>query len=76
MTKSKSTSNADAAVIEARLADLSARCGDRWSEAEREQIRGRIARTLRLSAALRRIPLTNADEPGNRFAPFRGDERR
>jgi hypothetical protein len=57
------------AIIEQRLGELIVRYGDRWSEQERALIRA-----LRLSDALRRVPLTNADEPGNVFKPIRAGE--
>lgn len=58
-------------LIEARLADLLARFGDRLDDQARAQIRGRIAHQVALGAALRRVPLTNADEPEFVFTPYR-----
>lgn len=58
-------------IIDARLADLTSRYGDRYSDAQRAQVRARIARTVALSDSLRRTPLTNADEPEIVFAPYR-----
>jgi hypothetical protein len=62
-------------VIDARLADLTARFGDRFSEDQRAQVRARIARTVALGVSLRKTPLTNADEPEIVFVPYRTGER-
>ena len=58
-------------IIDARLADLTARFPDRFSEGQRTQVRARIARTVTLGEAIRRTPLTNADEPEIVFVPYR-----
>jgi hypothetical protein len=58
-------------VIDARLADLTARFPDRFSDAQRAQVRARIARTVTLGESIRRTPLTNADEPEIVFVPYR-----
>jgi hypothetical protein len=58
-------------VIDARLADLTARFPDRFSDAQRAQVRARIARTVTLGESMRRTPLTNADEPEIVFVPYR-----
>jgi hypothetical protein len=58
-------------IIDARLAELTARFGDRFDEAQRAQVRARIGRTVALAATLRRTALTNADEPEIVFVPFR-----
>jgi hypothetical protein len=63
----------DAPVIEARLAEVVARFGSDLSPEQVEQVRGRIERTLKLSAAMRGTALTNADEPEIVFAPYRGE---
>lgn len=62
-----------APIVEARLAEVVARFGRDLSPEQREQIRGRIERTLKLSAAMRGTALTNADEPEIVFAPYRGE---
>lgn len=64
----------DAIVVELRLTELIARYGARWSDDELALIRARIGRSLKLSAALRTVPVTNADEPGAVFTPYRGKE--
>ena len=58
-------------LIDARLAELTARYGDRFDDAQRAQVRARIARTVALGVSLRKTPLTNADEPEIVFAPYR-----
>ena len=63
----------DAAVITARLAEIEARFGGALTPEQREQVRGRIERTLKLGSAMRTTPLTNADEPEIVFAPYRAD---
>ena len=63
----------DAATIAARLAAIDARFGAVLTPEQREQVRGRIERTLKLGALLRTTPLTNADEPEIVFAPYRAD---
>ena len=61
------------AVIDARLADLAARFGDRWDEGQRAQVRANLARRFDLGERLRRPALGNADEPGIVFVPFRAE---
>jgi hypothetical protein len=62
-------------IIDARLADLTARFGERFSDEQRAQVRSRIARTVALAATLRKTPLTNADEPEIVFVPYRAEGR-
>jgi hypothetical protein len=62
------------AIVEQRLGELTARFGDRWSEAELAEIRARIRRSAKSADALRAVKLTNADEPGNIFRPHRAGE--
>jgi hypothetical protein len=71
---SEATSDRDAIVVEQRLTELIARYGARWSEPDLALIRTRIGRSLKLGAALRSVPMTNADEPGNVFKPYRGEK--
>ncbi len=61
------------AIIESRLAELVSRFGDRFDDEQRAQVRSRIGRTVALSDSLRKLPLTNADEPEIIFVPFRAD---
>jgi hypothetical protein len=58
-------------LIDARLAELTARYGGRFDDAQRAQVRSRIARSVALGVSLRQTPLTNADEPEIVFAPYR-----
>lgn len=74
MTDDRSDGNLDdGAITEARLAEIDARFGPALTSEQREEVRGRIARTLKLAVALRATPLTNADEPVIDFAPYRSD---
>lgn len=60
-------------VVEAQLAAIHARFGDRFSEDERRQVRDKLARGIDVGERLRRVPLTNADEPELTIVPFRAD---
>jgi hypothetical protein len=60
-------------IIDARLTELVARFGDRFDDDQRAQVRSRIARTVSLADSLRKLPLTNADEPEIVFVPYRED---
>lgn len=62
------------AVIDARLAALDARFGERWDAAQRAEVRSNLARGLELGETLRRAPLGNADEPEIVFVPYRGED--
>ena len=64
--------NRDEAIVEGRLAELIARYGARWDEKELALIRARIGRSIKIGDALRAVPMTNGDEPGNVFKPYRG----
>ncbi len=63
----------DAPVVDARLAALVARYGERWDDRQRDQVRAKLARGVVLAARMRRTPLSNADEPEIGFVPYRGD---
>ena len=63
----------NAATVDARLAAVAARLGDRLTEETRAQVRSRIERSLGLTAALRAMPLGNTDEPEIVFVPYRGE---
>jgi hypothetical protein len=60
-------------IIDARLIELIARFGDRFDDDQRAQVRSRIDRTVSLADSLRKLPLTNADEPEIVFVPYRAD---
>ena len=62
-----------AAIVEARLAALAARFGDRWDEAQRDQVRRHIEWHFEVAERLRRTPLGNGDEPEIVFVPYRAD---
>jgi hypothetical protein len=66
-------SDALARVAAARREALEARLTHPLSEEQRAQVLKRIERTLKLAAAMRELPLTNADEPEIVFAPYRGE---
>lgn len=60
-------------VIDAQLAAIVARFGDRLTDEQRAEIRARLARGMTLADTLRTVPLTNADEPEIVFVPYRAD---
>ena len=60
-------------IVDARLAELTARFGDRFGDDQRAQVRSRIARTVALAMSLRKAPLTNADEPEIVFVPYQAE---
>ena len=62
---------ADSRDVDARLAVVLARFGDRLDDAGRATVRARIVAQLAEAAALRAVPLQNGDEPDFVFAPFR-----
>jgi hypothetical protein len=51
-----------------------ARYGQRLTAAQLEGVRRGVTAVVEQVAALRAVRLTNADEPVQRFAPFRADE--
>ena len=60
--------------VAARLGVIEARLEKPLTEQERNEVRGRIARSIALGVALRAYPLSNADEPEIALAPYRGGE--
>ena len=62
------------AIVDARLAEIATRFGDRWDEEQRARVRRGIARQVDLGAQVRRAPLGNADEPEIVFVPFRAPD--
>ena len=80
-TDDSTTSSADGvsdprrdAIVDARLAAISTRFGDRWDEEQRARVRSGIARQVDLGAQVRRTPLGNDDEPEIVFVPFRAPD--
>jgi hypothetical protein len=61
--------------VVARLGVVEARLKKPLTEEQRDEVRGRIARSIALGVALRAYPLTNADEPEIAMAPYRGSDR-
>ena len=51
------------------------RYGDRLTEVQLDELRKIVAAQLEAARALRAVALTNADEPMQPFAPYRGDQR-
>jgi hypothetical protein len=51
-----------------------ARYGDRLTTEQLESVRRGVAAIVEQAAALRAVRLRNADEPVQRFLPFRADE--
>ena len=60
-------------MLEARLAALTARFGDRLSEDRRAALRRTLTTSLATGGRLRQTQLGNADEPDPVFVPFRGE---
>ena len=63
------------ADVQARFAMIEQRIERPLTEAQAEEVRARIARSIALGVALRRYPLTNADEPEIALDPFVGEDR-
>jgi hypothetical protein len=64
----------DPAEVELRHALLRLRYGERLTAEQLDDLRRVVQSIVEQVAALRAVPLTNADEPGPRFVPFRADE--
>lgn len=71
----RSEGEAIPADVQARFATIAARIEQPLSDAQAEEVRHRIARSIALGAALRGYPLTNADEPEIALDPFVGGDR-
>jgi hypothetical protein len=65
---------AERQAVARQLAALTARYGDRLDDAGRAVLAERLLEYLRYAAAVRRVPLTGADEPATSFAPGRNRE--
>lgn len=61
--------------VDARIAEIEERFGERLTAEQRLQVRTRIERTIALSVAMRATPLTNADEPEIVFALISRENR-
>lgn len=59
---------------ELRLAIIRQRYGGRLTSEQLDILRKAVGALVEQASALRAVPLTNADEPGQRFAAFRADE--
>ena len=57
-----------------RLAIIRQRYGERLTSEQLDILRKAVGALVEQASALRAVPLTNADEPGQRFAAFRADE--
>jgi hypothetical protein len=60
--------------VDLLLALVRHRYGTRLTAAQLEALRQGIEAIVDLAAAVRAVPLTNADEPLAPFTPFRADE--
>jgi hypothetical protein len=69
-----SESEAIAREAEIRFELIRARYGDRLTPEQLEGVRRGVIAIVKQSAALRAVRLDNADEPVQRFTPFRADE--
>lgn len=63
-------------IVEARMAEIMRRFGDRLSEEQQALVRARIGVAVALGEAVRRVPFSNADEPEIVFNPYREEEAR
>ena len=63
------------ADVQARFAMIEQRIEQPLTEGQGEEVRARIARSIALGVALRRYPLTNADEPEIALDPFVREDR-
>ena len=62
-----------AAVARGLMDAVRALYGDRLSAEEEERVADELRRMVEAAEALRRVPLTNADEPDVLFRPYRGE---
>jgi hypothetical protein len=60
------------ATVAARLAEMTARFGERLSEDDLAGIRKQVRETIEQADAMRKVKLANADEPEIVFVPYRG----
>jgi hypothetical protein len=66
--------DADDGIVDTRLAQLKARFGDRFDEAQWAAIRKSVVDLKQCSDRLRAVPMENGDEPEIVFVPFRADD--
>ncbi len=64
----------DPGEVDLRFALVRLRYGDRLSAEQLDALRRAVETIVEQVAALRAVPLTNADEPLQRFVAFRADE--
>ncbi|GEM_PF-2146278 len=72
MADEQQADEAEAALVSAMLGMVEQTHGP-LDEAAREQLRESLRRTRSAASALYAYPLSNADEPGTIFRPFRAD---
>jgi hypothetical protein len=72
--RDRSASEGVAPDVAARLEMIEARLETPMTEEQRDEVRGRIARSIALGVTLRAYPSSNADEPEIALAPYRGAE--
>jgi hypothetical protein len=65
---------ADPGEVDRLLRLIRQRYGERLTDAQLDGVRRALETLVEQVTALRRAPLTNADEPLTRFSPFRADE--
>jgi hypothetical protein len=63
-----------ASEVELRFALVRQRYGDRLTPEQLEEVRQLVEAIAGMATAMRTVRLTNADEPGQRFVPFRAAE--
>ena len=63
------------ADVQARMSMIEQRIEQPMTEPQSDLVRMRVARSIALGVALRRYPLTNADEPEIALDPLAGGSR-
>jgi hypothetical protein len=69
-----SDADRDAGEADLRFALVRSRYGDRLTAEQLDALRQLVQTLVDQVTALRAVPLVNADEPLQRFTPFRADE--
>ena len=64
----------DPSEVELRFALVRRRYGDRLTPEQLDEVRRAVGAIVEMVTALRTVRLTNGDEPGQRFVPFRAAE--
>ncbi len=74
-TDENTGAKATSAQVDARFAMIEERMRQPLTQAQTDEVKQRIGRSIALGETLRAYPLTNADEPEIAFVPYRGTDR-